>query len=169
MTEENSEKQSQLVEVLREGIGIVQMVLFKELRDLFAEKYPERDVTGRAMLVGAVINRVFGMENPEEKFQKFNKENQGLIEQEMLGLTEHFPQLTKNITDALRVQVLCDSREGQDSTRVLQQAETYGFLLKDRETPLPSTFMTVVRLLGEQHGLTVAPQQIHNEDDSLLQ
>lgn len=169
MTEENSEKQSQLVKALRQGISLVQMVLFKELRDLFAEKLPQRDATDRAMLTGAVINKVFGMENPEERFQKFNQENHALIEQEMLGLAEHFPQLTKNITDALRVQVLCDSREGQDSTRVLQQAETYGFLLKDRETPLPSNFMTVVRRLGEKHGLTVAPQQIRSEDDGLLQ
>ncbi|MFN2353926.1 MAG: hypothetical protein ABR512_05300 [Desulfopila sp.] len=169
MTEENSEKQSQLIEALRQGVGLVQMVLFKELRDLFAKKYPQRDATNRAMLIGAVINRVFGMENPEEKFQKYNKDNQAVIEQEMLGLKEHFPQLAKNITDALRVQVLCDSQEGQDSTKVLQQAETYGFLLKGRETPLPSTFMTVVRLLGEKHGLTVAPQQVHSEDDTLLQ
>lgn len=169
MTEESQEKQSQLVQSLREGIGVVQMVIFKELRDSFVEKYPERDVKNRAMLVGAIINQLFGMENPEERFQQFNRDNKATIEQELLGMKENHPHLLKSITDALRVQVLCDSQEGEDSTQVLLQANELGLLLKERETPLPSTFMTLIRRLGEKHGLTIAPQQITPEEDSLLQ
>jgi hypothetical protein len=162
-------KQSELIQVLREGIGVVQMVIFKELRTSFATKYADRDVTSRAMLVGAIINKMFGMENPEEKFRKFNQENQAVIEQELLGFSQNFPQLLNRITDALRVQVLCDNQEGEDSTAVLEQAREYGILRQDREIPLPSTFMTLIRQLGEEHGLTVAPIQVNTEDDSLLQ
>ncbi|MDJ0623004.1 MAG: hypothetical protein QNJ17_08550 [Desulfocapsaceae bacterium] len=169
MTAESSQKKSALIQVLREGIGVVQMVIFKELRTSFAKKYRERDITSRSMLVGAIINKMFGMENPEPKFQKFNQENKAVIEQELIDLSRNHPDLLNRITDALRVQVLCDNQEGEDSTAVLQQAEEFGFLVKDREIPLPSTFMTLIRRLGEEHGLTVAPVQINTEDDSLIQ
>ena len=169
MTEEKSKKQSELINVLREGIGVVQMVIFKELRSSFANKYPDRELTERAMLVGAIINKLFGMENPEEKFQKFNQENRAAIEQELIGFPQNFPKLLPRITDALRIQVLCDSQEGEDSTTVLEQAKEYGILIQDREIPLPSTFMTLIRQLGEEHGLTVAPVQISTADDTLVQ
>ncbi len=169
MTEEKAVRQSELINVLREGIGVVQMVIFKELRSYFSSKYPEREVIDRAMLVGAIINKLFGMENPEEKFQKFNKENRAVIEQELLGFSQNFPQLLHRTTDALRIQVLCDSQEGEDSTAVLEQAKAFGILVQDREIPLPSTFITLIRQLGEKHGLTVAPMQISTEDDSLVQ
>jgi hypothetical protein len=169
MTEEKSLRQSELINVLREGIAVVQMVLFKELRASFTTKYPEREVTDRAMLVGAIINKLFGMENPEEKFQRFNQEHRAVIEQELIGFPQNFPRLLHRITDALRIQVLCDSQEGEDSTAVLEQAREFGILVQDREIPLPSTFITLIRQLGEEHGLTVAPMQISTEDDTLVQ
>ena len=169
MTTQKTIKQSELISVLREGIAVVQMVIFKELRASFTTKYPEREVTERAMLVGAIINKLFGMENPEEKFQKFNQKNRAAIEQELIGFPKNFPKLLNRITDALRIQVLCDSQEGEDSTAVLEQAREFGILIQDREVPLPSTFMTLIRQLGEEHGLTVAPVQINSEDDSLMQ
>lgn len=162
------ERNSQLTGVLREGIGVIQMVIFKELRDHFSQKYGDKDIRERAMLVGAIINKLFGMENPEPKFQEFNNKNRALIEQEMLGMAEQFPALRGSITDALRIQVLCDSQEGEDSSSVLTQAEELELLILDREVPLPSTFMTRVRRLGEQNGLTIAPVEITKEDDSLL-
>lgn len=168
MTEEKPLQKSELTSVLREGVSVVQMVLFKELRTLFAVKHQEKEITYRSMLAGAVINKIFGLENPEEKFQKFNSENRAVIEQELLSLKEQVPQLQTNITDALRVQTLCDTQEGEDATEVLLQAEELGILITDRELPLPSTFMTLVRLLGEKHGLTIAPSQITPEDDTTL-
>lgn len=163
------QQQSQLIQVLREGIGVVQMVIFKELRAHFNSNYPEWDVTKRAMLVGAIINKLFGQENPEEKFRKFNTENKAVIEQELLGLAQQFPQLRKHITDALRIHVLCDNQEGVDSTIVLHQAQELGLLDEDRDIPLPSSFMTIIRKLGEDHGLTIAPVEISEADDSLIQ
>ena len=109
------------------------------------------------------------MENPEEKFQKFNQDNRATIEQELIGFAANFPALLHRLTDALRIQVLCDSQEGEDSAAVLEQAAKLGILIKDREIPLPSTFMTLIRQLGEEHGLTIAPVQINAEDDSLIQ
>lgn len=169
MTEENSKKQSELINVLREGVAVVQMVIFKELRASFASKYPEREVTDRAMLVGAIINKLFGMENPEEKFQNFNRKNRAVIEQELIAFPQNLPTLLHRITDALRIQVLCDSQEGEDSTAILEQAKKFGILIEDREIPLPSTFITLIRQLGEDHELTVAPMQISTEDDTLVQ
>lgn len=168
MTEDTKQIPTKLIAVLREGISVIQMVLFKELRTLFTEKHPERDVTNRAMLTGAIINKLFGTENPEEKFKKFNSENKGVIEQELLGLSAQFPELLGNLSDALRVQVLCDNMEGENSEHLLSQAEELNILLKDRELPLPSTFMTLIRRLGEKHGLTIAPVQITPEDDKAV-
>lgn len=169
MTEENYRQQSQLIDVLREGISVIQMVLFKELRIFFAKKYPEKSSQERSMLCGAITNKLFGAENPEEKFKNFNRQYHAVIEQEFLGFAEHFLHLLPSITDALRVQALCDHQEGASSAEVLQRAEELGILVVDREVPLPSTFMTGVRDLGEQHGLTIAPVQIPSEQDNLIQ
>ncbi len=168
MTEKNYRQQSQLIEVLREGISILQMILFKELRLSFAQKYPEKESRDRSMLCGAVINTLFGVENPEEKFKTFNRRNHAVIEQELLGFAEHFQHLLPSLTDALRVQTLCDHQEGAPSPEVLKRAEELGILVGGREVPLPSAFMTHIRGLGEQHGLTVAPVQIPPEQDTLI-
>ena len=47
-------------------------------------------------------------------------------------------------------------------------AEALGVLLKDRDLPLPSSFMTLVRGLGEQYQLVVAPVEISPEEDQSL-
>jgi len=78
------------------------------------------------------------------------------------------PQLCLYITDALRVQTLCDKQEGIEDPGVLQTAESLGMLVKDRNIPLPSAFMTLVRGLGEQYQLIIAPVQISPEDDQSL-
>lgn len=168
MTEEKKPQKSELIIVLREGVAMVQMVLFKELRSLFVTKYTKRDQVDSSKLAGAVINKLFGTENPDAKFQKFNRDNRAIIEQELLSLPDQFPQLQINITDALRIQTLCDTQEGHGTAEPLQQAEEMGILIKEREIPLPSMFMTLVRRLGEDHGLTIAPTQITPEDDNSL-
>ena len=168
MKDNSIQHDSQLIAVLREGIGVVQMVLFKELREFFTEKYPDKDITFRSMLIGAVINQLFGTINPEDKFTAFNRDNRALIEQELIGFAKQFPELRPCITDALRVQALCDSQTGEDSTAPLVHADELGILIKTREIPLPSIFMTLTRQLGEKHGLTIAPVQITPEQDNLV-
>jgi hypothetical protein len=159
------EKNSQLLTVLREGVGLVQMILFKELRVLLGKKYSNRDMISISMLAGAITNEVFGSPNPEEKFRIFREENNALIEQELFGLAYELPTLRPNITDALRIQTLCDSQMGNDSAVNLTRVNELGILERERDIPLPSTFMTMVRELGEQHGLIIPPVLITPEDD----
>jgi hypothetical protein len=159
--------QSRLIPVLREGICVVQMVLFKELRALLTRKYPDRDVPSIAMLTGAVTNELFGTLNPEEKFQDFRRQNRADIEQELLGLARELPFLTAPLTDALRMLALCDLQEKQesaDNTRLLTQAADIGLLLTERELPLPSTFITMARSLGDTHHLIITPVETNQDD-----
>ncbi len=147
---------------------MVQMIFFKELRTLLTKRFPEKDSSYHSLLAGAILNELFDSHNPEEKFQTFRKNNLAIIEQQLLNLNEDLPSLRPSLTDALRVQTLCDNQEGHDSSKILLTAEELGVLMTDRELPLPSTFMTRIRTLGELHGLTVAPLQITPEDDSSI-
>ncbi len=167
-TEEEKAKQSKLIESLREGVAVVQMIVFKELRQHISEKYPQKDAKQQSMLAGAIINEIFGTPNQEPQFVEFRKTNKADIEQVLLSVKELFPGLLRNLTDALRIQTLCDSQEGNDSSPVLLHAKEFGYLIEDRDIPLPSTFMTLIRILGEQHNLIVAPVQITPEQDNQI-
>ena len=168
MSSESLEKQSQLISALREGVAVVQMIFFKEVRATVGEKFSDRDPGFISMLAGAVINEVFGTVNPEQRFADFRKGNRGTIEQELISLKTDHAGLLPALTDALRIQVLCENQEGSDSTDILKQADTLGILQEDRTVPMPSTFMTLVRGLGEQHNLIIAPVQITPEQDKQL-
>ena len=168
MTQDNPEKQSQLINVLREGVSVVQMILFKELRKQLATHHPDREPTFIAMLTGTLVNEIFASPNTEERFVSFRKENRAIIEQELLSVKEHQTTLLPALTDTLRILSLCDNQEGLDSTHILTQANKLGILIVDRPVPMPSTFMTLVRGLGEQHGLIIAPVQITPEEDSTI-
>jgi len=159
-------KNSQLVAALREAVAVVQMVLFKELRGRLAQKKPNAETSTVAQLAGAITNEVFGMQNQDSKFVSFRTNNWSEIEQEMLALKEQLPELCAYITDALRIQTLCDHQEGNDSSQNLVRAKEYGFLVEDRDIPLPSFFMTLTRSLGEKHQLIIAPTQIAPEHDA---
>lgn len=160
MTSETTDKKSHLITALREAVGIVQMVLYKEVRILLSRKKSAMDPARLAGLAGAITNEVFGTQNPEDRFVRFRAENWGEIEQELLALKEELPDLCAEITDALRIQTLCDHQEGNDTSQILVHAKEYGFLLEEREIPLPSFFMTLVRALGEKHNLIIAPAQM---------
>jgi hypothetical protein len=168
MSEQPTVEQSKLIGALREGVALVQMVFFKEIKVILEKKHPDKDLSSYLMLAGAITNELFGTPNPEEKFVAFRQENRALIEEEMSGLAESLPHLRNSLTDALRVQTLCDNQEGIDDPGVLQTAEALGVLVKDRNLPLPSSFMTLVRGLGEQYQLVVAPVEISPEEDQSL-
>jgi hypothetical protein len=166
---QDTQKKSQLLTVLEEGVGLVQMILFKELRALFKEKYSDKDSIYLSMLAGAITNELFGSQNPEKKFQMFRDENMALIDHELGNLAKEFPDLRPNITDALRIQALCDNQQGVDSTANLTKADELGILEKKRDIPLPSTFMTMIRELGEKHGLIIPPVFITpDQDESVI-
>ena len=168
MKTDQNNKNSQLVQSLREAVSLVQMILFKEMRLNLDKKQQNMPQAERLMLVGSITNEVFGTPNPEPKFKTFREKNWGIIEQELLSLHENYLFLCRHITDALRIQTLCDSQEGEDSSATLIKAKEYGFLLEEREIPLPSTFMSIIRELGKEHNLIIPPAQISPEDDKAL-
>ena len=158
-------KQSRLIAVLREGIGLVQMIFFKEIKGRLDRDRPNLDATVRSKLAGAVTNETFGTVNPAPEFMAFRQEHRAQIEQELLGLAVTLPHLLPALTDALRLQALCDNQEGVADDDTLLTADKLGLLLKDRETPLPSAFMTMVRELGARYHLIIPPTPITPEDD----
>lgn len=157
MSENNQEKSSQLIPVLREGVGLVQMLLYKQIREHLQEQSGNTPPADLALLAGTITNEVFGTPNMEARFQHFRKENRGTIEQELLALAEYLGDFCEILTDALRVQTLCDHQQTGTESAVLPKAMALGILREEREIPLPSTFITRVRELGEAHGLIIAP------------
>lgn len=168
MQPDQNSKNSQLVHSLREAVGLIQMIVFKEIRANLEKSRKNMDRTELSMLSGSITNEVFGTPNPEEKFTTFRENNWGTIEQELMSIKESCSFLCRHITDALRIQTLCDSQQGEDSSSTLVKAKQYGYLLEEREVPLPSTFMTIVRELGKEHGLVVPPVQVTPEEDQSL-
>lgn len=166
---EPSENKSQLIPVLREGLSVIQMIVFKEIRASLAGKHPQYTPTELSMLAGAIVGELFGSPNPEEKFVHFRKNHWGAIEQELFSLPTDRPGLRAPLSDALRIQALCDSQEGHgDGSAVLVRANELGILIMDRDVPLPSSFMTLVRALGKEHNLIVPPMQIESDQDQAI-
>jgi hypothetical protein len=156
MTSENK-----LVHILRDGIYIIKMVLFKMMRSALAERYPDEEQAFINKLTGAVVNTLFGTPNREEPFLSFAKSNKILIDEEMKNIAVEFPEMKIPITDALRVQFLCDTQEGFDNETMLIMARDLGILIMEREVPLPDHFMTLARKLGEEYNVT-HQVQIHS-------
>jgi hypothetical protein len=170
MSEKTENKDSRLLPILREGVAVIQMIFFKELKSVLLKKHSDLDATLQTMLAGAITNELFGAHNTEEKFQDFRNKHQGIIEQELMSLGNDLPGLIDPLGDALRIQTLCDNQEGIDSTHVLKQADSLGILTKDRELPLPSAFMETVRTHGALHKLIIPPVEIDTtEEQELLQ
>ncbi|PID77159.1 MAG: hypothetical protein CSB24_02785 [Deltaproteobacteria bacterium] len=155
-----------LIASLREGIAIVQMVFFKELKKSVQAEYP--DHTFVSMLCGAVTNEIFGTVNTGEPFIEFGRKNRAAIEQYLFAIKDELAHMRKPLTDALRMQAICDQQQQAngdgDSTKALQVAEKLGILITEREMPLPSAFMTIARNLGEIHGLIIPPTPTSPED-----
>ncbi len=169
MTPDTDNTNSRLIPILREGVAVIQMIFFKEVKMIIAGKYPELEGSAQTMLAGAITNELFGSHNREEKFQNFRNQHQGNIEQELLCLKSELPQLTAPLADALRIQTLCDNQDGVDSGHILKQADSFGILPQDRELPLPSAFMETVRKLGAEYNLIIPPVDIDaTEEHNLL-
>lgn len=149
--------ESKLIPVLREGVDVIKMILFKKLKTRLPQKYPHKDSTYVNYLAGAVINELFGIQNPAEPFAGFALENKFFIKLELKNITSDFPEMRIPLTDALRVQFMCDYQEGIDSTHILTQAKQQGILIIERDVPLPAKFMTLVRKLGNSFDLITQP------------
>jgi hypothetical protein len=157
MAEQESEFDSKLLPVLREGVQVVQMIFFMKLKEYVRQKNPPcpREVQGK--IVGAIINDIFGIVNPDREFREFAQENAVSI-QEIIGeIPTAFTELLIPLTDALRTAVLCDYQEGFDNSPVLTKARERGLLLADRDLPLPHRFISLVRTLGSSFGIVLPP------------
>ena len=125
---------------------------------MLAEKHPDHENAFIAKLAGALINAIFGAPTHEEPFAFFARNHATLIAHEKTKVGEMLAELRIPLTDALRIQSLCDHQEGQGSTATLQQAQELGILLTDRDLPLPHRFIEQVRRLGSTFGLLLPPQ-----------
>jgi hypothetical protein len=142
-----------LIPALREGVAVVKMILFRELKPYLHEKYPQRGAEFAGRLSAAVINELFGTPNPDPTFAAFAHQHRGVILDELGLLAVRHPNLRIALTDALRIQFLCDHQENIDSAAILSQAARLGILVAEREVPLPATFMNMVRALGSRLNL----------------
>jgi hypothetical protein len=157
--------ESKLVPVLREAVTVIQAVLFKRLKLNLSREYPGKDSTYINRFCGAVVNELFGTPNTDPAFAVFNAENHDCIQAELSTVASAAEDLLIPLTDALRIQFLCDSLEGIDSGPSLVRAERHGILLVDRKVPLPKTFMDLVRRVGVAHNL-LKPSVFADEGDT---
>jgi len=149
--------ESKLIPILREGVEIVKMISFKKLKETLAKKHPGQENAFIAKLAGALVNTIFGAPAHEEPFAVFARSHANLIAHEQAKVAAMLEELRIPLTDALRIQSLCDHQEGLDSTAILRQAQDTGILLADRDLPLPHSFIELVRRLGSGFGLLLPP------------
>ncbi|MGD9506710.1 MAG: hypothetical protein AB7W37_17525 [Syntrophobacteraceae bacterium] len=152
------EVDGKLIPILREGIDVIKMIFFKKLKDRLAINHPASDGPFVGRLAGAIVNDLFGSPNPEAQFVIFAKQNQSIIDAEMNRLSENFEEMRIPLTDALRMQFLCDHQEGVDSASVLARAKDLHILMVEREVPLPASFLNLVRKLGGSFNILAAQQ-----------
>jgi len=150
------EFESKLVPIMREGVDIIKMELFRQLKALLSIKYNNREASYIGKLSGAVINKLFATPNNEKSFAEFTKENRTQIKEEIKNISIGLKELRIPLTDAMRVHVICDYQDGIDSSSILVQAQELGILIVKREIPLPKNFLNMVRKLGKSSSLLVS-------------
>ncbi len=149
------ELESKLIPIMREGVEVIKMIFFKQVKEYLLADDPDGDIAYYGRLAGGVINTLFGTENPAEPFASFAEANKDRITRELENIPLAFKEMRIPLSDSLRVQFLCDSMEGIDSSAILVRAEGLGILLHDRPVPLPKNFLELVRLLGKSYNLLI--------------
>ena len=156
MDNESAALASKLIPIMREGVEVIKMIFFKQLKEYLLANRPERDSAYCGRLAGGIINSLFGTENAAEPYASFAAANTEHIDREMSNIELAFTEMRIPLSDALRVQFLFDSMEGIDSSAILIQADKLGILLHDRPVPMPKHFLDLVRRLGRGFNLLVA-------------
>ncbi|NOQ47427.1 MAG: hypothetical protein GQ559_12320 [Desulfobulbaceae bacterium] len=144
---------SRTIPVMREAVVMMQMILFRHLKETFSGRYQSWGEQERTRLAGTVVNNLFGVQAEDPEIAIFSGKHRDIVEDELKALADHATDLLPFLTDALRMQTICDNQEGIHSLGSLLIARTLGILQEERELPLPSTFMLAVRTLAAQHGL----------------
>ncbi|VAW41135.1 hypothetical protein MNBD_DELTA04-954 [hydrothermal vent metagenome] len=153
---------SRVIPVMREAVAMVHMVCFGELKDKLADRFQDWEPAEFRRLVGAIVNDIFGTPAQDSESMRFARKHQDTVEKELWALADNLPDLLPPLTDALRMQTLCDHEQGINSLPTLLRARTVGVLVEERPIPMPSTFIILVRQLGARHGM-LQPMQA---DDS---
>ena len=138
---------------MREAVAAVQLVLFGELKKKLAGKYQHWPAGEYQRFIGCLVNDIFGTPAQDPAAVQFARDHLDLVEEELRAMADNVPALLPVLTDALRMQTLCDHEQGVNSLPTLLRARTLGILDEDRTMPMPSTFMLAVRRLGAEHGL----------------
>jgi hypothetical protein len=147
-----------LIPSLREGIDLIKVIFYKELKAVLLAKYPLQGAAYAGMLAGAMLNELFHAPNPEEKFRTFAAENRERITRELGRVGREMPEFRILLTDALRMHFLCNQQEGidvEEGAGMLQRAKDHGILLAERDVPLPKGFMDLVYRVGRARGFVV--------------
>ena len=144
---------SKVVPVMREAIVMVQMILYQRLKGDVQQRYQDWQDQEKQWLAGAVVNNLFGTEAADKQVNIFARSQRELIEQELRELKERVADLIPHLTDALRMQTICDNHEGIHSIPCLLMARELELLDEERVLPMPSTFMIAVRKLAAEYGL----------------
>ncbi len=157
MEKSTMEFESNLIPVMREGVEVVKMICFRKISLSLTERYPQQDKKYCSMLTGAVINKIFNTPNNQEPFTSFCADNRDIIETEIKDLAVNLEEMRIPLTDALRMQVLCDKMDNIEDDQTLKLAKDAGILIEGRELPLPHDFMEMVRRIGKSLGLIIPP------------
>lgn len=144
---------SKLIPVMREAVLTVQMVLYRTLKENMATRFADWPQEKHGRMAGAVVNNLFGTEALDPGVTEFARAHRELVEDELHSLAENCENLIPFLTDALRMQTICDNQENIHSFGCLLMARELGILREDRALPLPSTFMLSVRNLAAAHGI----------------
>jgi hypothetical protein len=156
------EFESKLIPVMREGVAIIKVIFYKKLKNYLEQEYPDQDKIYINKLSGAIINELFGTPNTEEHFASFAEQNKRHIDHELMNIYNEFEDMLIPLTDALRVQFLCDHQEGVESSSILSRAQELNILLVDREVPLPANFMKLARELGYAFNILESREVLEN-------
>ncbi len=149
---------SKVIPVMREAVATVQMILYGTLKKKLADRYIQLDKIEYNRLIGCIVNDIFGTPAQDHESVQFAREHLDTIEIELRELAENVPDLLPVLTDAMRMQTLCDHEEGVNSIPTLLRARALNILQEDRPIPLPSTFMILVRQQGAKYGLLTSMQ-----------
>jgi len=147
---------AKIVPVMREAIVMIQMILYQRLKEDVQARYQDWSEQEKIWLAGAVVNNLFGTEAADPAVNAFARKQRELVEQELRGLKDRVGDLVPHLTDAMRMQTICDNHEGIHSIPCLLMAKELGLLDEERVLPMPSTFMIAVRKIGAEYGLVEA-------------
>ncbi|NIA04673.1 MAG: hypothetical protein GWP11_01730 [Proteobacteria bacterium] len=152
---------SRVIPVMREAIAMVHMVCFGELKNKLADRFRDWEPAEFRRLVGTIVNDIFGTPAQDGESMRFARQHQDTVEAELWALADNLPDLLPPLTDALRMQTLCDHEQGINSIPTLLRARAVGILMEERPIPMPSTFVILVRQLGARYGM-LEPMQAND-------